>query len=76
MNTNKRNIRNITELTNKMVKCECGGLMTIYNYGSHYRGECNKCNAKTKPYDTCISLMNEQYEKFRTKEKKKNTWPD
>lgn len=75
MDTNKKNIRNITELTNKMAKCECGGLMIIYNYDSHYRGECNKCNTKTKPYDTCIGLMDEQYKKFRTKEKEKNTWP-
>ena len=50
--------------------------MTIYNYGSHYKGKCNECSTETKPYHTCIGLMDEQYKKFRTKEKEKNTWPD
>lgn len=56
--------KNITESTNKMAKCECGGLMTIYYDGTLYYGACNHCNKKSKAYHSCIGLMNEQFTKF------------
>lgn len=58
-----RNVRNISVLKGVYAECKCGCEMDIYNYGSHYYGQCKNCCEKTEIYHSAFAVKNEQHKK-------------
>ncbi len=61
----KRHIRNLTEIIGITTECECGGVMTVWHYGSQYWGVCGSCGNKSEPYHSTFALRNEQHKKIK-----------